>query len=121
MLRMSPIEMVSALANRRWSVGANCIQRCSAESTAVVDPVVDDAGSAGLISTIDVVVRSGARVAVSEHDAPAVPNVRIANEAIVHSVRRVRVRVKERIVPGRARRRKHVPWRATRRTGRCIP
>ena len=66
MQRMSPIEIVSALANRRWSFGTNCIQRCSSESTAVVDPVVEDVGSAVLISTIEVVVPSDARVAVSE-------------------------------------------------------
>ena len=102
MLRRSRIETVWAFANRRWSLGANFMQRCSAGSTAVVDPVADDVASAVLISTIDVVVSSGARVAVSEHDAPTNPNITIATKPIVQSarpVRPLRIRSKERILP----------------------
>ena len=88
------------------------MQRCSAESTTtVVDPVVDDVGSAVLISAIDVVVSSGARVAVSEHDATTAPNITIATKPIDQSPRRVRplrIRAKERIVPAPNRRRKHI-------------
>jgi hypothetical protein len=73
------------------------MQRCSAGSTAVVDAVVDDVGSGVLISTIEVVVSSDARVAVSEHDALTTPNITIATEAVVQSdrpVRPLRIRTK---------------------------
>jgi hypothetical protein len=71
------------------------MHRCSAESVAVVE----DVGSDVRISTIDVVVPSGARVAVSEHDTPATPSITIATVPIAQPVGPIRVRITECIVP----------------------
>ena len=54
MPRMSPIVTFSAWKNERWSLGANCMQRCSELNT--VDGSTVEVGSDSLTSTIDEVV-----------------------------------------------------------------